>query len=628
MIWAGLVLCACDSGAPPTTALFAVPGGTPGDDFYALPFPNDLWRKPDGTLDLSLFPTNSLIVDTYRGAAESLDGFGKNEAIFARFDGAIDPASLPDPAASTQPGASVYLVDIDPDSPRLGEKTPILVRFRAEPTATLGGNHIVARPYPGFGLADGTTYALVVTDRVTDLDGDGVAASGTFHELTHETSDTAILAARPAYQPLLDYLDREGDDGRDDVVSAAVFTTQRATAVVPAIRQAIFTAPAPKAAGVMSPGSNAVFKTFTGTYQAANLQQGDVPYRNPPSGQIVVGADGAAVVQRMEPMRFALTVPAGATPAGGFPIAIYSHGTGGDYVSFIDDGTASALAAQGIAVISTDQVLHGPRNPGGNPELDFFNIANPYAMRDNALQGTADAWSQMRLALGMAIPDGNRTIRFNPNKVFFFGHSQGGLTGPGFVAFEPALSGAVFSGTGGLLYIALLHKTQPLDIPALVQTFLRDDPVDEDNPSLALFQMWAERADGANYAPLMVRQPQMLPDGTPIPPRNIFQTEGFVDSYTPNPSIEAFATALGGDLVQTPNTKDVEGLIELRGRAIMPPPFSANLDGVTAVLAQYNQQQGSDGHFVVFDIPLATNQAASFLGTLAKTGTATVVAPN
>ena len=58
-------------------------------------------------------------------------------------------------------------------------------------------------------------------------------------------------------------------------------------------------------------------------------------------------------------MRFALTVPPGTTPAAGWPICIYAHGTGGDYRSFIDDGTALRLAKQGIAVISTDQVLHG-----------------------------------------------------------------------------------------------------------------------------------------------------------------------------------------------------------------------------------------------------------------------------
>jgi predicted esterase len=316
-------------------------------------------------------------------------------------------------------------------------------------------------------------------------------------------------------------------------------------------------------------------------------------------------------------------VPPGAVPPAGFPIAIYSHGTGGDHQSFIQDGTAKALAAQGIAVISTDQVLHGPRNPGGNPEIDFFNFQNPYAMRDNILQGAADAFSQLRLAVGLSIKDGGRTITLDPAKVYFFGHSQGGVTGPGFVTFEPSLTGAVLSGTGGMIYLALLHKTQPLDVPTLLATVLRDDPVDEDNPTLGLFQMWIDRADGGNYAPMMVRQP---PAG--LAPRNIFQLEGFTDSYTPNPAIEAFATALGGDIVMLPDTRDVAGLTQLRGRTVMPAPLAGNLNGKTAVLAQYDQQAGSDGHFVVFDVALAQHQAAEFLGTLARTGTATVVAPN
>jgi hypothetical protein len=275
-------------------------------------------------------------------------------------------------------------------------------------------------------------------------------------------------------------------------------------------------------------------------------------------------------------------------------------------------------------VISTDQVLHGPRNPGGNPELDFFNFGNAYAARDNALQGAADAFSQLRLAQGLSIVDGARTHHFDPAKVYFFGHSQGGLTGPGFIAFEPSVSGAVLSGTAGLLYLNLLHKTKPLDIPALVETFLRDDPLDENNPSLALLQMWIERSDGINYAPLMVREPVIGPAGTRLAPRNIFQTEGFTDTYSPNIGIEAFATALGGDIVTLPDTKAIEGLA-LRDRTPRAAPISGNLNGVTAVLGQYKQEAGSDGHFVVFDIQAAAEHAAKFLGTLARTGTATVV---
>ena len=622
-----LLAIGCGDGDPAgTTALFAIPGGTPGDDFYATPFPNDLWRKSDGTIDLSQFPTNSLLVDNYRAAAESLDGFGKNAAIFARFDGPLDPASLPDAAGSITDDASVYVVDIDPDSATFGQKSPVIVRFRAENTQTIGKHNLVVRPFPGFPLADATTYALVITDRIRDAGGASVAPAAEMEELLGEGGDQLIVDARATYQPLLDYLDEAGGDEREDIVSATVFTTQSALGIVPALRKAIFATPEPVATGVTSPATNAIFKTFTGSYEAPNFQAGDVPYKNAPEGEITVGSDGSAIVQRTETMRFALTVPAGDPPAGGFPICIYSHGTGGDFQSFIGDGTATSLAKQGIAVISTDQVLHGPRNPGGNEEIDFFNFQNPYAIRDNSLQGSADAWSQMRLALGMSIVDGARTITFDDTKVTFFGHSQGGLTGPGFVTFEPALTGAVFSGTGGVTYLGLLYKTEPLDIPALLGAVVRDEPLDEDNPSLAMAEMFVERTDPVNYAALMVRNPPIL-DGVQLAPRNIYQLEGFTDSFTPNLAIEAFATAIGGNIVMTPDTAPVPGL-ELEGREVMAPPFSNNLAGATATLAQYKQQPGSDGHFVVFDIPAAERQAAEFLGTLARTGTATVVAPN
>ena len=608
-----LALAGCSSEAG-TTALFAPPGGTPGDDFYALPYPNDQWRMGDGTLDLSLFPTNSLIVDSYRMAAQQLDGFGLNAAIFTRFDGPLDPMTLPDPAGSTQPGAAIYLVNIDAASPDYNTRTPITARFIADAGVTIGANRVVVRPFPGFPLDEATTYALVVTTRVHDAGGAAVGPAADFTRALAGTGPT-----QTAYAPLLAWLDADADDKRADLADAAVFTTQHATFVGPAIRAGVLAAPAPVATAVHAGTSNSIFHELIGTYVAPNFQTGTVPYTNA-GGEIQI-ASGAAVPQRMETMRFALTVPVGAMPAAGFPFVIYAHGTDGDYESFLADGTAGRLAAQGIAVISTDQVLHGPRNPGGNPELDFFNFGNPFAARDNALQGAADAFSQLRLATGLALADGARTVALDPAHAMFFGHSQGGVTGPPFIAFEPTLKGAVLSGTGGILYLAVLYKKAPVDIPSLVGTFLRDDPVDEDNASLALLQMWMERSDGANYAPLMVRHP---PDG--LAPRDIFQSEGFTDTYAPNPAIEAFATALGGDLVMTADVAAVPGLA-LRGRTTLAPPISGNLNGATAVLAQYKQKAGSDGHFVVFEITAAEQQSAQFLGTLAQTGVATVVVP-
>lgn len=619
-----LVGCADD-----VTAYFAVPGSTAGDDFYALPYPNNWWRSDDGKLDLSQFPTNSVIATTVRDIAQrDLDGFGLNAAIYARFSGGLDPDSLPTPAESMKEGASVYVVDIDPSSPDRGARYPVVATFRAEGSQTIGPNRLVVRPYPGFPLSDGTTYAMVVTNRLSSADGGDVNPQSDWSAVIGEgAAPDPIMRARTIYEPLLAWLDEPGDDERGDVVAAAVFTTQHATQIMPAIRKGVFGTPAPVARDIMPTQMTSTFNVFIGAYDAPNLQAGTPPYISS-GGEITVGSDGAAIVQRMETMRFAVSVPAGEVPASGWPICIYQHGTGGDWASFIQDGTAERLASEGIAVISTDQVLHGPRNPDGtDPQISFFNFNNPVAARDNPLQGAADAWSQMRLALGLSFDDGmGHTQTFDPDRLFFFGHSQGGLTGPGFVAFEPTLKGAVLSGTGGIFYLSALNKTEPVSFPDLIETLIRDVPVDEDNPTLALAQMAIERSDTINYAPFMARLPRTAPDGTPLAPRNIFHTEGFTDHYTPNKAIEAFATALGGDLVMTADATELEG-VTLRGRTIVPAPITGNINGATVVTAQYNQAGASDGHFVVFDISAARKQTSKFLGTLAATGQATVVSP-
>jgi hypothetical protein len=623
LLLAVLLLSACTDDV---TAYFAVPGSSTADDFYALPFPNDLRRHPDGSLDLSEFPTNSPIADLGRHIAEQdLDGFGMNAAIFFRFSGGLAPESLPDPAGSLADDASVYLVDIDPDSPSYGERTPIVATFHPEGTQTIGGNRLVVRPYPGFPLSDATTYAVVVTNRVATADGGDLLRASDFAAVVGTSGGAAIKRARSSYAPLLDWLDAAGGDERDDLVVATVFTTQHATGFIPAIRKGVYGTPAPVARDVINTVMGSGFYLFIGAYDAPNFQEGDPPYISE-GGRVVVGADGVAVVQRTEVMRFMVAVPNGPVPAGGFPICIFQHGTHGDWMSFFQQNIADRLTQQGIAVIGTDQVLHGPRDPTmTDPGLSFYNLNNPVAGRDNALQGAADGWSQLRLVLGMSITDVNaRTITFDPTRVYFYGHSQGSHTGAAFIAFEPSLDGAVMSGTAGVFYLNMLDKTAPINFPDLLPTLFRDEPFDEDNPTLALAQMLVERTDPVNYAPLVVRRPPLADDGvTRLPARNVLQLEGFVDNYTPNRSIEAYATALGTDLAMTAALKPIEGL-DLRGRTALPLPIANNVDGTTVVLAQYKAAGNNDGHFVHTDVAAARTQIADFLGSLAATGTATV----
>ncbi|MBZ0238480.1 MAG: hypothetical protein K8M05_39570 [Deltaproteobacteria bacterium] len=619
-LFAGLlgcaVLAACGQSEP-VPALFTVPRDAVTQEFYELPFPNDLRRDAAGKVDMTGYPRPVALVNTYIDACETLDGFGTNSAIFTRFAGPIDTGRLPvDAQESVQSYASVYLVDVDPASPGYGQRSPLVFRFQDYAGWTIGANWLGALPAPGFPLRQATTYALVVTrrlDATPSPDFEAILAP----DGPGAPTEPALVRAREVYAPLLAWLDEPGGDERGDVASAAVFTTQSVTPIMGLLRERVRSLPPPLAYDVRprNAGENP-FTWYDGMFDAPNFQTGALPYNILGDGDIVLGTDGLPVVQRMEPLRVSFTIPAGrAMPASGWPVAIYAHGTGGSFHSFVNDGTARALAEEGIAGISIDQVLHPPRSMG-NPETDFFNFQNPYAARNNPIQGAADDFSVVRLVESIAMREDGRVIRFDPSRIYFFGHSQGGLTGPPFVAYEPLVQGAVLSGAGGTLYNALLNKTEPVDITALVSGVIIDSPLDQWNPVLAILQMWVERSDSVNYGPLLVREP---PPG--VAPRPIFQTMGFVDHYTPLPTIEAFAVSIGGHHVG-PAIEPIEGLA-LLGRAELTAPVSGNLGGTTAVIIQY-EATDSDGHFVVFDVAQARRQSTQFLSTLASTGTATV----
>lgn len=624
-----------DALSMPAQALFELPrpGKPPSAGFFALPFPNDVRIDDEsGRIDLGDLPRPNELLDLYFDAIEDrARGFSVVAASFVRFDAPIDIDSLPGNATESLAGdASVYMVNVDRASPRFGERVPLLFRFEGYKGEIIGSNWLSVLPYSGFVLAEETTYALLVTRRLRATNGSPVSASADFLAVMAgaRDPDPAVARAQRIYAPLAAWLDQPGGDERADVVSASVFTTQDATSLMGKIRRVIWEQlPAPTARKLLRLGDGRNHYWFDGRYDAPNFQRGTPPFLTmAQGGDIEIDAGtGLPIIQRMEEMRLSFTIPKGTMPASGWPVVLFAHGTGGSFHSFRNGGVAERLAEQGLAVISIDQVMHPPRVPqGSSPELLFFNFQNPLAARDNTLQGAADNFQLLRLVQGFEHSErrrgGLKNIRFDGSRIYFFGHSQGGLTGPPFLAHEPLVHGAVLSGAGGLLYLSMILKTEPVNVAGVVGTVIRDYPLDKFNPSLALLQLYIDRADPVSYGPMLVRAP--LPG---IMPKHIFQSEGFTDRYTPVPSIEALATSIGVDVVE-PVIAPIEGL-SLAGRETLHAPVTGNQDGVTSVLLQYAESPGSDGHFVVFNVAAAQQQSSRFLGTLAGAGVATVVAP-
>ena len=607
------------------------PAETPLAD---VPWPSDLYRAEDGALDLRGFPepTSSGILQSLRRAIETnTPGFGTSGTLYLAFDGPLDVRALPpDPRESLRDDAVLFLVDVDPQSAERGRRWPIAFRLgvceerpddpdaacAAAPTQYLPPHHVNVRLLEGVALRPSTTYALVVTEDVAQPSESFSATLG------DEEPDGALGRAWEVHAPLRAWLEETGVRA----AGASVFTTQDPVSDLFAAREFITRLDPPPLLEVSSRGvQQSRFELFIGRYRAPRFQEGEPPYRF--TGGRIVFEDGQPVVQGEEEMRFALSVPLGDMPEGGWPLVLYAHGTGGDYDSFASSNSkvASVLARHDIAVLGIDQIHHGPRgdcdeqaDPGTCVSIAFFNFLNPIAARDNVRQAAIDIVSQLRFArtldISAEVSERGVAARVDPERVMFMGHSQGGINGPLFLAIEPTVRGAVFSGSGASIAISIEQKTRPFDINGLARAALvlpDGEVLDRWHPALMLMQTFIEPGDSVNFARFWFHEP---PEDHPA--KSVFMTVGLLDEYTPPDSTFALAAAARIAILQ-PVSQEIEALDLLGIDVAEVPPFRGNVGGgdATAGLAQFPAK----GHFAVFKDVSAQQRYARFLQSVAET---------
>lgn len=603
-------------------ALFELADDPPETPLAQIPFPSDLYRAPTGKLDLRGFPHPVAvgIQRTVTTAIENqIDGFGTSATMYLGFGSTIDPRPLPaDPAASLTDDASLFLVDVDPASPERGRRWPINWRIQATKTSFLPANSLAVRLVEGVALRPRTLYALVLTTAAAQ-------PSPLFREtIEAQRPDGPLGRAHDVHAPLRAWL----DEAKVEVATASVFTTQDPVSELFQARDFIHTLPKPQAEDVVTAGiKQSLFELIEGWYTAPRFQKGDPPYavaRIPDEGAIEFDADGDPIVQGEERLRFALSVPLGPPPAEGWPVVLYGHGTGGNYTSFFRADVSAVLSRVGIAVISMDQIHHGPRDPRPDGcdsktgaardtcvQLAFFNFLVPAAGRDNVRQSALDLVSLMRLAQTLDFDEGlsvqGQRIKLNPDQIMYMGHSQGGLNGPLFMAIEPQVKAAMLSAAGACIPISIEQKTEPVDINQLVRAAVRvgdNDALDRWHPVLSLLQTYIEVSDGANYAGFWFDEP---PEG--YAPKSVFMTVGLEDEYTPPDA--AFALAAAGRVpIIEPVHAPIEALTLLGIDPAGLPPYDANVAGGAAAagIAQYP----GDGHFVIHDVPSAKQRYRKF----------------
>ena len=631
----------------------------PSDDYFAIPYPNDLHRYPDGKVDRHDFPVpeGNPMSTHYRAVSDRADGFALTEAAFIRFSGVIDNSRLPDLEKSIAPDSSVFLVNIDPNSPEYGKRVPVYSYFHHHKNGALK-NLLAVSPYPGFVLREKTVYAVIV---MRSLDT-SLEASPILTDLIAGRIPKGKLGEKAVkiYKPLADFL-RDKGIAPDDIAAATVYTTGEPTASLKKIIDLVHTlAPPPLDEPLKPYRDHQLYYAFKSSYTAPQFQTGHGS-ELARGGKIFYDQQGKPIVQRKEKVPIVVVIPKGKMPAKGFPLLIYLHGGADTTDEYLDhyirsrgnemttgEGPARTFAAQGIAgvtmaIVKNPERYRGLTSKGRLAELPFYNFFRPDVMVANHWQACADASLLLDIMKNLAIdpklcpatdasasPD--HRIHFDPSLFFSMGLSMGGTILGVWSGVEPGFIASIPAGPSGHWGMLIRNFTQ---IPAKPYFFSwltggkRDEEMDARWPVISLVQAVTEPCDTLTYGPMVFQRP--LPGAAP---KNVYMAIGDNDFYTKPITQDAVVTALGlpqAGAVLWQSTRTTQKLIGYGDPLKYPVSLNAGSDDgrrVTAAVVQYHPDAWThEGHWIDLNLPEVRHQYGCFLETLVDKGVAILPAP-
>jgi hypothetical protein len=433
----------------------------------------------------------------------TLDGFNLQPRLSIPFDGAID--------VNTVTSNTVFLVSMgDTLNPHDhgGQLVGINQVVWDPATKSL---HVESDEF----LDQHARYALIVTNGVHDASGHPVEATLAFR--------LAPLTLPFSHDPVLRSYGLEMVEGlvaahragvrEQDIVTASVFTTQSATAILEKIRDQIHAATPDSAEFNLGPnGARTVFSLDQVTGITWRQQTGDDPpaFTNTTVNlsplQVIPGAvsqlafgkylspdyevhpgeyippvgtrTGTPAVQGYNEIYLNLFLPSGPMPEGGWPVAIFGYGLNNNKQA-TPLSVAGTMAEHGIATIAINAVGHGfgplgtltvnqkadgpvTFSAGGRgidqngshviTAIGGVEAAPPrtiISLRDGVQQTAADLMQLVRVIQGGMDVYGNGMRDLDPSHIYYFSHSFGGSYGAAFLAVEPSVRVGVLNAVGG-----------------------------------------------------------------------------------------------------------------------------------------------------------------------------------
>jgi len=625
--------------------------------FFDFPYPSDLRLSPDGTPDLSNFPDPGVpILAGLKVGATQRKGFPVVPVGYFRFTATAKLSPRDPEKVATDKG--VLLIDVDPTSPERGTTFPV-VAATPSPDPYVPENLLAIAARPGIVLSPNRKYAFVVTREVGFEPG---GATPTQPEALAEMArgETPRGAKGPAlkelYAPLWESLNQAGVT-RDQVIGATVFTTGDVVKDTNELGTKVLAQHSPQtrienfALEGATSSAKSPFCHVRATINLPQFQKGTAPFNT--EGLFEIGADGSPVVQRNEAINVSLAIPKEPMPAGGYPLVVYFHGSGGVSREVIDGGDkattgdpADMLERWPAAVLTKNHhfavagaaLPMSPERVPGAGSFDYVNINNMVATRDTFRQGVIESRLFLSALEQLRIPKATVDACQGPSTTedaYRFApapHAQGQSMGAMYTnlvaASDERIKLAVPTGAGGYWSYFILRTTKIPGAAGLLSLVLKTtERLTFLHPAVHVAETALEPIDPMVSVPRIGHDP--LPNH---PSRPIYVPAGKGDSYFPEEIFDAMAVAYRHPRVGDTVWSTMDEALSLINVKPFSYPVKSNVTGhgtvvFTSAVVQYVNPNG-DGHAIYRNVDAVMHQYGCFHESFAKTKTAVVSSPN
>jgi hypothetical protein len=523
-----------------------------------LPFPSSLYLIEDAASPTGVvldIPDGALPVNVDGEAIDPApfnqhDGFSPAAPIITAFATGVDPGNLPswtDLDASLADDAPTVLVDMES-----GELVPHFAELDAgAPSADRQALYI----RPAVLLEGGRRYAVAIRKSLRAADGSELPIPEGFQSILDggDSGHQRLERIRPRYQAIFAALAAHGVEP-DDLVVAWDFVTASRESMrrdMIAARDAALALLDESMAGLQfeierdQPGTDPRFaREIEGVLEAPLLltEGGDVT----PATRLNRGADGLPAADGLYRIPFDAIIPTCALDAPTpVPIMVYGHGLLGTSDQVMSSGTRIAASQLCMVAIGTD--LRGMSEADVPNVIAALGDANRgYLIFETLIQGIVNHVSLVqvareRLAAELFVDGAGRSL-VDPERVFYYGISQGGIFGGTITAYDPVVERGVLQ-VGAMNYSMLLERSA--DWP-VYQTFLQAAYPDAIDVSLllALMQMQWDTTD-----PVAVADAALTGAIPGVPDKQLLMQIGVADVEVSNLASEYQARSMGVPVV-------------------------------------------------------------------------------